>query len=72
MRTDHPLHHKRARRSEPSFWVDQPADDALSLFENALRGDELPLCGSEQTDGLCNGIPDRSKATLKAGEGKAG
>jgi hypothetical protein len=72
MRIDHPPHHKRARRTEPSFWVDQPADDALSLFENALRGAELPLCGNEQTDGLCNGISDRSKGTLKAGGGKAG
>lgn len=39
MQIDHP-HHKQGRRVEPSFWVDEPTDDALSLLENALRGDE--------------------------------
>ena len=40
MRVDHPQLNKRDRRAEPSFWVDEPTDDALSLLENALRGDE--------------------------------
>jgi hypothetical protein len=38
MQTDHPKHHKRLR-SEPTFWVDIPVDDAFSLLENALRED---------------------------------
>ena len=50
MRVDHPLHIKRARRGEPSFWVDEPTDDALSLLENALRGDEPTPCDDEQAD----------------------
>jgi hypothetical protein len=44
MRVDHPQHNKRARHGEPSFWVDEPTDDALSLLENALRGDEPAPC----------------------------
>jgi hypothetical protein len=46
---DHPQQHKR-RRSEPSLWVDEPADDALSLLENALREDEPARCGDEHND----------------------
>ena len=38
MRVDHPQLNKRDRRAEPSFWVEEPTDDALSLLENALRG----------------------------------
>ena len=41
MRIDNSPHRKRGWRSEPSFWTREPADDALSLLENALRGDEL-------------------------------
>jgi hypothetical protein len=40
MRVDHPLQTKSSRRAEPSFWADQPTDDAFSLLEDALRGDE--------------------------------
>jgi hypothetical protein len=43
MRVDHPQLNKRDRRAEPSFWVEEPTDDALSLLENALRGDEPAL-----------------------------
>jgi len=50
MRIDHPPHNKRGRRAEPSFWVDEPTDDALSLLEDALRGDEPVRCGDEHTD----------------------
>jgi hypothetical protein len=49
MRIDHP-HHKQGR-AEPSFWVDEPTDDALSLLENALRGDEPAPCRDEHADG---------------------
>jgi len=45
MQTDHPKHHKRPHR-EPSFWVDTPVDDALSLLENALREDH-PAHGND-------------------------
>lgn len=47
MRTDHPLHHKRGRRAEPSFWVDEATDDALSLLEKALQGDGPALRSDE-------------------------
>jgi hypothetical protein len=46
MRIDHPQH-KQGRRVEPSFWVDEPTDDALSLLEDALRGDEPAPCRDE-------------------------
>jgi len=49
MRVDHP-HQKQGRRAQPSFWVDEPTDDALSLLENALRGDETAPCADEQAD----------------------
>jgi hypothetical protein len=51
MRVDHPQINKRDRRAEPSFWVDEePTDDALSLLENALRGDEPALRRNERAD----------------------
>jgi hypothetical protein len=51
MRVDHPQFNKRDRRAEPSFWVDEePTDDALSLLENALRGDEPALRRDERAD----------------------
>ena len=40
MPVDHSPHDKRGHRSEPSFWTYEPANDAVSLLENALRGDE--------------------------------
>ena len=50
MGTDHPPR-KQGRLGEPSLWVDEPTDDALSLLEeNALRGDEPALWGDERTD----------------------
>ena len=50
MRVDHPQLNKRDRRAEPSFWVDEPTDDALSLLENALRGDEPTPCNDEPSE----------------------
>jgi hypothetical protein len=50
MQIENPQYRKRRRRSEPSLWVDEPADDALSLLENALREDEPVLCGNEHND----------------------
>jgi hypothetical protein len=49
MQTDFAKHHKR-RRSEPSLWVDEPIDDALSLLENALREDQPAHRGDEHHD----------------------
>jgi hypothetical protein len=49
VQTDHPQQNKR-RGSEPSLWADEPADDALSLLENALREDEPAHCGGEHDD----------------------
>ena len=49
MQIDHPQQNKR-RRSEPSLWAGEPADDAPSLLENALREDEPARCGGEHED----------------------
>jgi hypothetical protein len=43
---DHP------QRSEPTLWADEPADDPLSLLENALREDEPACCGGEHNDDI--------------------
>ena len=51
MQTDHPQQNKR-RRSEPSLWPDEPADDALSQLENGLREHEPAHCGGEHDDDL--------------------
>ena len=50
MRVEHPQQNRRDRRAEPSFWVQEPTDDAFSLLENALRGDEPALRRHEPTD----------------------
>jgi len=50
MKPIHPPHHKLDVRGDPSLWAAEPTDDALSLLENALRGDEPALCGDEHTD----------------------
>jgi hypothetical protein len=41
---------KQGRPGEPSLWADEPADDALPLLEDALRGDEPSLWADEHTD----------------------
>ncbi|WP_291850493.1 hypothetical protein [Bradyrhizobium sp.] len=51
MRVDQPLHSKQGRRSEPTFWVDEPTDDALALLEDALQGDgPAPRANNEPAD----------------------
>ncbi|NOJ45456.1 hypothetical protein [Bradyrhizobium archetypum] len=50
MRVDHPQLNQRDRRAEPSFWVAEPTDDAFSLLENALSGDEPALRRDEHAD----------------------
>jgi hypothetical protein len=45
---DHSQQNKR-RRSEPSLWADEPADEA-PLLENALREDEPARCAGEHED----------------------
>jgi hypothetical protein len=47
---NHPPRNKQGRSGEPSLWVGQPADDALPLLEDALRGDESSLWVEEHTD----------------------
>jgi hypothetical protein len=44
-----PQQNKR-RRSEPSLWADEPADEAASLLEDALREDEPVRCGGDHND----------------------
>ena len=50
MGTDHPPRDKQAHLAKPSLWVAEPADDSLSLLENALRGDEPSLWDGEHTE----------------------
>jgi hypothetical protein len=50
MGTDHPPRDKQAHLDKPSLWVYEPADEFLSLLENALREDEPSLGGGEQTE----------------------
>ena len=50
MEINHQPLSKRNRRGAPSLWSDESADDALSLLQNALRGDELAPCGDEHAD----------------------
>jgi hypothetical protein len=51
MGTEHLPHNKQGRLTEPSLWVDEPADGTLSLLEeNALREDEPSLWGDEHGD----------------------
>ncbi len=50
MRIDHPPHTKRIRRSEPSLWADESAEDALSLLGPALQGDGPADCVDERAD----------------------
>ena len=50
MRVDHPQQNRRDRRAEPSFWVQEPTDDAFSLLENALQGDGPSIRRHEPKD----------------------
>ena len=50
MGTDHPPRDKQAHLAKPSLWVAEPADDSLSLLENALREDQPSLWDSEHTE----------------------
>jgi len=47
---DHPPQNKQGHTGGPSLWADEPADDALSLLEGALREDEPSLWVDEYTD----------------------
>jgi hypothetical protein len=49
VQTNHPQRSKR-RSSEPSLWADEPADEALSLLENALQEDGPARRGGEYND----------------------
>jgi hypothetical protein len=50
METDHPPRDKQAHLAKPSLLVAEPAGDSLSLFENALLGDEPSLWDDEHTE----------------------
>jgi hypothetical protein len=49
MQIDHPQRNKR-RGIEPSLWADEPADEAVSLLENALGEDEPARCEGDHND----------------------
>ena len=61
MQVEHPQLNRRERRAEPSFWVQEPTDDAFSLLENALRGDEPALRRHEPTDEAHSLIEENAK-----------
>jgi hypothetical protein len=50
MRTDYPPLDKQAYLDKPSLWIDEPADDSLSLLENALREDDPSLWDGAHTE----------------------
>lgn len=50
MRVDHSRPMKPTRRPAPSFWADPPTDDAFSLLESALQGDEASQRRDEPAD----------------------
>ena len=53
MRIEHLPRNKQRRPAEPSLWVDENTDGAVSLLEeNALRGDEPSLWADEHSDDL--------------------
>jgi hypothetical protein len=52
METDHLRRHKQAHLAKPSLWVAEPANDALSLLENALRVDEPSAWDDERSDDM--------------------
>jgi hypothetical protein len=60
MGTDHPTRDKQAHLDKPSLWVDEPADDSLSLLENALREHEPSLWDGEHTEGVCSRLEDNA------------
>jgi hypothetical protein len=47
---NHPQRNKQGHPGGPSLWVDESADDALPLLEDALREDESALRGDKHTD----------------------
>ena len=49
MKLDHSPH-RQSRRVEPSLWIDEPVDDALSLLDDALREDGPAPCDDDDTD----------------------
>ena len=49
MGTDHPPHDKQVHLAKPSLWAAEPADDFLSLLENARR-EEPSLWAGEHTE----------------------
>ena len=51
MGLNHSPRNKQGRLGEPSLWVDETTEGAVSLLEeNALRGDEPALWGDEHSD----------------------
>ena len=50
METDHPPRDKQAHLAKPPLWVAEPANDSLSLLENALRGNGSSLWDDEHTE----------------------
>ena len=50
METDHPPRAKQAHLAKPSLWVAEPANESLSLLENALRGNGSSLWDDEHTE----------------------
>ena len=61
MGTDHSPRDKQAHLDKPSLWVDEPADDSLSLLGNALRGDEFSLWDVEHTKEVCSLLEENAR-----------
>ena len=61
MGTNHSPRDKQAHLAKPSLWVAEPADDTLSLPENALRGDEPSLWDGDHTEDVNSLIDENAR-----------
>ena len=61
MGTDHSPRDKQANLAKLSLWVAEPADDSLSLLENALRGDEPSLWDGDHTEDVNSLIDENAR-----------
>jgi hypothetical protein len=58
---NHPLRNKQGRLGEPTLWVAEPADDAPSLVEDALREDDAPLWGDDHSDDVYSLLEENAR-----------
>ena len=60
MGTVHPPRDKQTHLDKPSLWLDQPAEEFLSL-ENIFRKDEPSLGGKEFIEKICSPLEEHTR-----------